>query len=256
MEVAMDLLQVVQERELTRSEIVDRQRQIYERVLTETEHLDAANFRRASSRVLDFLFDQYDAEFFQGEIRRELNTIPVFFNFSTRMTSAGGKTAMYRLPADPERRRFEISVASTVLFNCFSDSGQREIVASGIVCHDRLEALQRVMEHEIVHLIEMLLWDVSSCAQRRFHSITYRFFHHTENKHRLITSRERAYVKFGIRPGVRVRFRFDGAEYRGVVNRVNKRATVLVEDLTGTPYSDGKRYRKYYVPLPMLEALE
>jgi len=130
------------------------------------------------------------------------------------------------------------------------------VTTSGIACRDRLDALQRVMEHEIVHLIEMLLWGESSCSQPRFHSLTLRFFGHTQNKHNLITPKEKAFVKFGIRPGVKVRFRCDGIEYAGVVNRVSKRATVLVEDPRGRRYTDGKHYAKFYVPVQMLEAVK
>jgi hypothetical protein len=112
------------------------------------------------------------------------------------------------------------------------------------------------MEHELVHLAEMLLWDKSSCAQPRFCSISLRFFGHTENMHKLITPKERAIVQYGIKPGMTVRFRFDGVEHKGVVNRINKRATVLVEDRQGERYSDGKHYAKFYVPVQLLEALE
>jgi len=41
-----------------------------------------------------------------------------------------------------------------------------------------------------------------------------------------------------------------------VVNRVSKRATVLVEDHQGRRYTDGKHYSKFYVPVQMLEAVE
>ncbi len=50
-----------------------------------------------------------------------------------------------------------------------------------------------------------------------------------------------------------VRFRVDGEELTGIVNRVTKRATVLVERDGGRRYSDGKQYAKYYVPPRMLE---
>ena len=143
-----------------------------------------------------------------------------------------------------------------MLFGGFTEDDHRSITTSGITCRDRLDALQRVMEHEIIHLIEMLLWGKSSCSQPRFHSITRRFFGHTENKHKFITPKEKALVKFGIRPGVKVRFRFDDIERTGVVNRVSKRATVLVEDRTGRLYSDGKHYTKFYIPVQMLEAVE
>jgi hypothetical protein len=52
-----------------------------------------------------------------------------------------------------------------------------------------------------------------------------------------------------------VRFRLDGRHYTGRVNRITKRATVLVEDRSGERYSDGKRYAKFYVPLEMLEKM-
>jgi len=112
------------------------------------------------------------------------------------------------------------------------------------------------MEHEIVHLIEMLLWNKSSCSQSRYHSITRRFFGHTENQHHLITPKEKAMVQFGIKPGMAVRFRFDGVEHKGVVNRINKRATVLVEDRQGERYSDGKHYAKFYVPVRLLKTVK
>ena len=45
----------------------------------------------------------------------------------------------------------------------------------------------------------------------------------------------------------------EGSRYVGVVNRVTKRATVLVEDSRGVRYSDGRCYAKFYVPVGMLE---
>jgi hypothetical protein len=46
-----------------------------------------------------------------------------------------------------------------------------------------------------------------------------------------------------------VSFEFEGRRLVGRVSRVNRRATVLVEDAMGLPYSDGKKYQKFYVPL-------
>ena len=87
-------------------------------------------------------------------------------------------------------------------------------------------------------------------------AIANRFFGHTDHHHQLITPRERAFTEFGIRPGARVSFRFDGQHHIGVVNRITKRATVLVEDKRGERYSDGKRYTKFYVPVSLLELME
>ena len=52
-----------------------------------------------------------------------------------------------------------------------------------------------------------------------------------------------------------VGFTYSGQWLRGRVNRVTKRATVLVEHAKGRKYTDGKRYLKYYVPLGELEVV-
>ena len=40
----------------------------------------------------------------------------------------------------------------------------------------------------------------------------------------------------------------------GRVNRLTKRATVLVEDPEGERFSDGRSYRRYYVPILQLRS--
>jgi hypothetical protein len=47
-------------------------------------------------------------------------------------------------------------------------------------------------------------------------------------------------------------FDLDGRRLVGRVNRAHRRATVLVEDANGQPYTDGKMYQKFYVPFAML----
>lgn len=251
-----DLLQIVESTTLDGETIAAKTAMVHAEVLGKSRYITAANFKQVHPNDLQLLFDIYDDQFFQGQIRRELGDTPLHFRLSKRMTSSGGKTASYRRRGDPGSRWFEITASTALLFQCFAGEDHRPIVCSGITCRDRLDALQRVMEHEITHLIEMLLWEDSSCRKPRFHSVTRRFFGHTENNHKLITPREHALVKFGVQPGSRVRFRFDGAEHTGVVNRINKRATVLVEDADGERYSDGKKYMKYYIPVQMLEVVE
>lgn len=249
-----NLLQIVESTGRNGETISGSTAHIHAVVLSKSKYIDDPNFRRIHTTDLELLFTEYDNEFFDGQIKETLGTVPLHFRFSKRMTSSGGKTACY---ADGSGRRwYEISVSTTMLFGCFTGEDHRPITASGITCRDRLDALQRIIEHELVHLLEMLLWGKSSCSQSRFHSITLRFFGHTENKHLLITPREKALVKFGIRPGMAVRFRFDGVEQTGVVNRISKRATVLVEHREGQRYSNGKHYKKFYVPVQFLEAVE
>lgn len=251
----MELLPIVETRAFDAQQIAAHTAQIHATVLKQSRYVDAPNFTRIHPADLEILFAEYDARFFGGTIKASLGSMPLSFGLSNRMTSSGGKTVRLT-DRQTGSRRFEINVSTAILFGCFHADDHRPISVTGIVCKDRLDALQRVMEHEIVHLAEMLLWQKSSCSQARFHSITRRFFGHTANVHNLITPRERAIVKFGIKPGMRVRFRFDGVEHTGVVNRISKRATVLVEDERGQPYTNGKHYAKFYVPVQSLEAVE
>ena len=68
----------------------------------------------------------------------------------------------------------------------------------------------------------------------------------------MITPREHAAVEHGIRAGDRVEFEFEGDRHVGIVNRITRRATVLVESADGRLYSDGNRYAKFYVPVEAL----
>ena len=227
---------------------------IYAAMLRESDDLDGGNFNAIHLDDLRRLFRLYDEVFFEGQCKALLGETPLDFRLSKRMTRAAGKTSRF---FDRDRsgnvltRRFEITVSTTLLFQTFRGE-ERQIAVSGFECRDRLEAMQRVFEHEIVHLVEMLVWDKSSCSAPRFQAIARGCFGHTKYRHDLVTSRERAESEFGIKPGDRVSFRFEGRHLVGKVNRITKRATVLVENRQGEHFTDGKRYQTYYIPLQHL----
>lgn len=253
--MSTELLQLVQADNHSRDAVTQRTREIYERLLVGSKYVDSGNFRTIHPDDLKSLFDSYDELFFRQRLRSALANAPLAFRFSKKMTQAAGRTARRELRSRTGhviRVEYEIAISSTLLFYSFDDA-YRQISVNGIECRDRLTALQRVFEHELIHLAEMLVWNESSCSGRRFQSIAERLFGHSEHTHRLITPREKAITQFGIRPGDRVAFRLDGQHHVGRVNRITKRATVLVEDARGVPYSDGKFYRKFYVPISMLQ---
>jgi hypothetical protein len=237
-------------------------RDIYQAVLHDSPHVRQGNFTSIASHDLALLFDLYDARFFAGRVRQLLDAAgaPLSFHLSPRLTRSAGVTKRFvarRLPpgvAAPATR-YELSLSSTLLFQTFHDV-ERTIRVNGLVCKDRLEAAQRVFEHELLHLIEMLVWGRSSCAAANFKALAWNFFTHTETRHDLVTPGEHARARFDVRVGDRARFDLDGQTYVGVVNRITRRATVLVESPGGARYSDGKHYRKYYVPLPLLRKLD
>ncbi|QDT31470.1 SprT-like family protein [Thalassoglobus polymorphus] len=228
---------------------------IHRTLLERSSTLDAPNFNGFHPDDLKLLFDEYDREYFDGGCRKLLGSLKLTFRISPRMTRAGGKTTQTIYRTRPHEPDYEIAVASTLIFQSFQNF-DRPIIVTGLECHNRLEALQRIFEHELIHLVELLTWGRSKCSQKRFQSIAGRFFGHTDHRHQLVTPREEAQKIHGIRTGGRVRFSIEGKEYEGVVNRITKRATVLVRDRKGQRYSDGKKYAKFYVPVQMLTPLD
>ena len=252
----MDLTTLLRERTLPEEEIRRRCRRIHESVIADSHAIKAGAFKAIAVADLEWLFARYDELFFGGAIGRRLEETghPLVFSLSRRMTKTGGKTKFLKRRSDGAIKPgapFEIIISVVLLYQTFSDV-ERIVRVNGIECADRLEALQRVFEHELVHLTELLVWGDSKCSAPRFGGIAHRFFGHTEVTHDMVTQAERAATSYEVAVGDTVSFEHEGRRYTGKVNRITKRATVLVEDERGAPYSDGKRYLKFYVPISIL----
>jgi len=239
--------------------VANKTREIYDHALRHSPHIRQGNFDRIAPTDLSWLFDRYDDHFFTGQVRQmlHLSRTPLSFALSARLTRAAGQTKRFflRRPAPGvanRTMRYEIAISTTLLFQTFQDI-HRPVHVNGLACKDRPEALLRIFEHEVLHLIEMVIWNRSSCAASNFKTLAWNYFAHTETKHDLVTQHERASTQFDVRVGDRVAFEFEGTRRVGVVNRITRRATVLVEDGNGMAYSDGKCYQKFYIPLSMLE---
>ena len=231
---------------------VGRSRRILSGTLDRSRNLNKPNFTELSKADLKNLFELIDDEYFGGAVSADLKELkfPLEFRVSRRMTSSGGITTT-KVPANRRRQKeFEIAISSTLLFESFRDT--TPILVTGVVCENRFQALQRIMEHEMIHLIEMLLWHDSNCAAGRFRRIARRHFGHRQSTHQLITPSDTALRKHKIAVGDWVSFEHENRRMIGFVNRITKRATVLVPSRQGTPYTDGKSYAKYYVPIQHL----
>lgn len=226
------------------------------------------NFTKLGPQHLKEIFDAIDEHYFFGCLRPLLRAErrKVTFRVSDRMTSRAGQvlTDYQHSPL-----AHEVAVSSFLLFKAFSDPRSRGITVNGLECRDRLDALLRIVEHEMVHLLfccdratEALGLGTGRDGDRKegyhgptFQSAVLRLFGHTHTQHDLITPAEVAHDQRGVCVGRRVRFPFEGGELCGVVNRVQKSVTVLVRDLSGGGHrdsvemSDGNFYRKFYVPI-------
>jgi len=229
---------------------------IHAAILRESDCLKQPNFESIGADDLARLFDLYHHAFFKGLLAqsvKEKTGLPLVFRLSSTMTRAGGKTILHRrrMPGGEVKTRYEIAVASQMLFMTFKQA-DRPVVVSGLACKNRLEALQRILEHEIIHLVELIVYGKTSCSRRRFKDLAANIFGHAGTTHTLVSPAEHAATQHGIRVGGMVSFEFEGRRLVGRVNRAHRRATVLVEDACGQPYSDGKKYQKFCVPLAML----
>jgi hypothetical protein len=247
---------------LSPAEVVRRSRRIYEAMIEQSPQIHEGNFTVLGTDDLQRLFHLYDREFFRellGEMLLEDGAHPISFRLSRRLVRAAGQTIrevrqVARSGKTAFKVDYEISVSTTLLYSTFQNV-EREVVVGGLVCRDRLEALQRIFEHELLHLAEFLGWGRSSCSAENFHALSRRIFAHEGVAHDLVTPREQAAVAFDVRVGDFVSFENDGRLLVGRVNRITRRATVLVESPQGLPFSDGRRYLTYYVPLPLLKKL-
>jgi hypothetical protein len=233
------------------------QQHIGNKILSVSKSMENRNFQRVAKQDLERMAEAYDELFLGGLCLPLARSYGLSFRLSSRMTRAGGKTTrtVYRpTRTQPGKTHYEIALSTSLLFQSFRKPNDM-IRVCGYDCQDRLTAMQRIVEHELIHLCEMLAWIQSDCSANRFQSIARNLFGHTEHRHELITQQERAAKEFNIRAGAHVVFRFEGKTLHGIVNRITRRATILVEDARGERYSNGKRYLKYYVPIQQLRPL-
>ncbi len=243
----------------TPGEVEAKGARIYRAVLDRSGHVRSGNFEAIDAADLRLLFGLYDAEFFEGQLGLMLaedGAGDLGLRLSARMTRAAGKTFLRRVRKRvgwwfQDRAEYEIAVSTLLLSQTFGRV-ERVVTVAGLACRDRLEALQRIFEHELLHLAEFLATGRSSCSAAPFRALARDIFGHSATVHDLVSPREIAAKAHAIRQGDRVAFDHDGVTRVGRVNRITKRATVLVEDPAGRPFTDGRRYVAFYVPLERL----
>ena len=59
------------------------------------------------------------------------------------------------------------------------------VYVGGLECIDRIELSQRILEHEISHLLEYIVWNETGDNNKRFKDILAKLWGHKENWHRL-----------------------------------------------------------------------
>ncbi len=224
------------------------------RIADTAPNLGQPAFTRLAIDDLSAVFGAVDQSYHAGMMGKACRVpgIRLDFRLSSRMTHTGGTTA-FRVARPSGQRRYAITIAPRVIHDSFA--ALNEAVVCGLVCRSMREALLRIMQHETMHLAEFLVWGNSNCSAARFQSLVSGSYGHSESKHRMLSPAQRARIVHAVGPGDLVSFPFRGSELTGKVNRISQRATVLVPDPEGQRFSDGGRYRRFYVPLTILRKL-
>jgi len=234
------------------SEITYKRNIIRNRFILKSKNVKTGDIQFISKVDLEMLFYLYDEEFFRGYFNETFKG-SLTFSLSTRMTSAAGKTIYSRqIKLLPEAQEtYEIRMGIKFFYQYYKV--ERDKIVSGINTKDSLEAFQIVFEHEMCHLIELHLYKESSCKKLRFKTMVKDMFAHTDVVHQLPSQKEIVLKDYGLNVGQKVSFISEGVKYKGLVYKINKRATVMVKDRKGT-YRDkrGNTYSKWYVQFEKL----
>jgi hypothetical protein len=144
-----------------------------------SEHLQNT---KNSAMYLQCLFHLYDKYFFHHFF--DNHNIQTTFRFSNKMTSSAGCVSYVRY-ADMldyySKNPLKFKFSAYYIFRNFSYKGSTEVV-NGITAFSRLEVLMYVMEHEIMHVIDRILYGKSG-HNYRFKKLCYNCFRHTEIFH-------------------------------------------------------------------------
>lgn len=217
-----------------------------------SENIESENFSKISDKDLYILFKLYDEIFLQSWFKDNFKG-KIIFKLSKQLSRAAGNTRTKKNIAGirPEEVEFEIKISLNHLVD-FNKVDRLKYVG-GIEAVSMLDSLMLVFEHELCHVIEFLICFKSSCSKKPFKDLIFSLFGQTETTHKLVSSNEVNIQAFGLKPGDRVKFQFNGKVISGFIQRINKRATVMCPDKQGN-YVDkfGKHHKKFYVPLECL----
>ncbi|WP_375561035.1 SprT-like domain-containing protein [Bernardetia sp. OM2101] len=241
----------------SKKEITERFEKVRQQVFIQSKQIKTDNFGLVSNNDVKLIFELYDTYFFDNYFKENKVIDRMAFDFSKKMTSAGGKLMYYKVTKH-NPIQFRMRISAYLIFNSFKEqTNNKTINLAGFQTKNRLEALLHVIEHEIIHLIEFIAFNDSSCKKGNFKKLANSIFGHTAFTHQLLTGKMEALKEYDLRVGDWVKFTFDGKSHTGVIHRITKRATVMALDATGE-YKDnkGSRFTKFYILLKYLKKLD
>lgn len=157
-----------------------------------------ANFESLNPQDTQLLFELIDRHFLLGKLSEWLkaNNSRLTVTPNTKLTSTGGRCIMQRDPITHSYKKtncvFRIDLAPRILLETFK-KGEVCHSSGGVKCCSRLECLQLILEHELVHLlVDLFCPELSTKTGKTIHHgaafkrLILNLFGQTEVKHRLL----------------------------------------------------------------------
>lgn len=175
----------------SKQEINEQFEKVRQQVFIQSKQIKADNFGVASNDDIKLVFNLYDTYFFDTYFKENKVIEKMAFDFSKKMTSAGGKLMYYKV-TNQNPIQFRMRISAYLIFNSFKDGEIKSINLAGFETKNRLEALMHIIEHEIIHLIEFIAFNDSSCKKDNFKNLANSIFGHTAFTHSLLTGKMEA----------------------------------------------------------------
>ena len=208
--------------------IVERRTIIYDHILSMMGGI--CNPNQLCISDIQLIYDEYNNMFFYGSLPK------ISFELSRKMTKSGG---IYT----EKNGEKKIKISVPIVLGCFG-SGETKLSANGINVYNRIEALQQIIEHEIIHLY---IYTNNTAKRNEHHGETFKkmakeTFGHTECTHKLIGTSNNTYVinnssgdnndkKYTYTTGQIVSFTLKGHTVKAQIMKLNpKRARVELLD--------------------------
>lgn len=149
-------------------------------VTPENKYADVTLF----PNLLDNMYKLYDYYFFSNLISNSLAKVggSAIFKFTDRMTSTGGSCGIVG------RCTYEMKISSDRL-NKLTPENISNVHANGITPINKIEALQLIFEHELVHMILQMFSIAKEMHGPFFQKIALNLFGHTDFRHGITDSR-------------------------------------------------------------------
>lgn len=197
-----------------------------------------------SPNQIKSMVQMYDAVFFGGLIESSLKRTHTYYKFD--LSSAKTYAGAYK-----NKGNAQIISISWPMFKKLFPSGSETYTSNGIVCRDRLEALQITLEHELIHMLVRLSQHLPEKIQKYdkvysshgqlFKDLVHAYFGHTGVTHGFHVPNENRKTKVHFKVSDRVQFHdAKGNVSQGKVVKLNPKKARVELDTKQTwnvPYS-------------------